>query len=238
MFKFYTDFAKELDMLHDMLGCGGQIGGAVDRAGQYGIPYEVAAKIRPGKKCPALADFLKKQYADFGAELKQSVRHHNAFWKKRGEFYRNKFEKILEHEMPDYTVRLSVQLGGISDWHGTSISIYAFEYLQPFKDGHEIQTLVWESMLSQTFQDVRKKYGANEIDDHNVWGISELTAVSIYQTDFYTSDWAIGYPVLKPHQRAIKKLYQNRKNWQSYLDKAVKYFQKKPLKQADKKCSR
>jgi hypothetical protein len=233
LFNFYIDFDGELDTLLYMLGGGDKIS-AADRAYQYGIPSDIAAKVKHGKKCPALASYLKKQYSDFDGELKQSLKFHKKFWAKHGDFYRKKFQKILEHKMPDYSVRLNMQAGGISNWHGTDISINAFDYLRHFKTGMMMQALVWESMLSQAFIDIRKKYAPADIDDHKVWGISELTAVAIYQTDFCKSDWDIGYRELAPHQNAIKKLYENRKNFSDYLDKAVAYFKKK----AGEKCIR
>jgi hypothetical protein len=237
LFDFYLDEQGEYDTLLFMLG-GGDMDASIDRADMYGIPSDIAAKIRPGKKCPALATFLKSRYAEFGAELKQSLKFHNAFWAKNGAAYRKRFESILGHEMPTYSVMLSVQTGGISNWHGTYISINAFDYLRPFKSEHMIVTLVWESMLSQAFQDIRKKYDADEIGDRDVWGASELTAVAIYQTDFSVSDWPIGYRKLEPHRAAVKNLYRKRANFESYLDKAVRYFKKHPLDKAGKKCSR
>jgi hypothetical protein len=80
--------------------------------------------------------------------------------------------------------------------------------------------------------------GENETDDHNVWGVSELAAVSVYQTDFCASDWPIGYSELEPRRQDMKKMYQKRADWQSYLDKAVVYFKKNPLNKAGEKCSR
>jgi hypothetical protein len=229
LFDFYIDFDGELDVLHDMLA--GDVGN-VDRAAQYGIPSDIAAKVKPGKKCPALKSFLKKSYGDFEAELSQSLAFHKKYFKKSP--ICAKLEKIVGHKIPTYTVRLNVQTGGISNWRGTDISINAFDYLRNFKGGFAEQALVWESMLSQAFQDIRRKYGGDYLDDYNVWGISELTAVAIYQTDFFASDWPIGYPQLEPRRRNLKKLYQARKNWPSYLDAAVASFKKRPLEKTGK----
>jgi hypothetical protein len=98
-----------------------------------------------------------------------------------------------------------------------------------------IKSLVWESMLSQAFIDIRKKYSRDEIDDCNVWGISELTAIAIHQTDFCASDWKIGYRELAPRQDAVKKLYKECKNRQSYLDAVVGHFKNDPLKKEKQK---
>jgi hypothetical protein len=218
LFNFYIDEDKEYDALAYMLS-GGDASDTVDRAGQYGIPSDIA---RPGG---ALKNYLRKKYAEFGAELKQSLAYHEKFWNQKtsGE-YRAGFEKILEHEMPDYDVRLSCQLGGMSDWYGTDISINAFEYLGRFKSGHMIQALVWESMLSQIFQDIRRRWNAEEIDDKKVWGVSELGAVSIYQTDFFKSDWPIGYRELEPYRAAVKKLYASRESFRGFLEKSTELF--------------
>jgi len=232
LFDFYIDERGEYQGLLAMLN-GDFTSNAQYRAEGYGIPNDIAAQIRADAECPALATFLKQRYREYHAELRQSLRFHKKFWKQHGAEYKEKFEKILGHEMPTYTVRLALQASGFSNWHDPDITCYAFEYLRPYKTGHMILTLVWESMLSQTFIDIRKKHPESDIDDYNTWGISELTAVvGVYQTDIspQSGDWDIGYSELVPYQKKIRELYRNRKNFDDYLEKAVKYFKKNPLK--------
>lgn len=231
LFKFYLDEQGEYRTLLGMLG-GQDASNTVNRAYQYGIPADIASKVKYGKDCPELKSFLHKKYKEFSAELKQSLKFHKKFWKKDSPFYKEKIEKILGHKMPTYLIRLNMQTDGISNWSGTDISINAFKYLQRFKSGHMILDIIWESMLSQTFIDIRKKYSKKDINDLNVWGISELTAtIGIYQNDISpTSIWDIGYMELVPYQDTIRKLYKNRKSFEDYLDKVVEYFKKNPLK--------
>ncbi|HNY25032.1 MAG TPA: hypothetical protein PKJ33_00580 [Alphaproteobacteria bacterium] len=230
LFKFYLDELGEYRTLLGMLG-GQDASNTVNRADQYGIPADIASKVKYGKDCPELKFFLHQKYKEFSAELKQSLKFHKKFWKKNSPFYKEKIERILGHKMPTYSIRLNIQTGGISNWSGTNISINAFEYLQRFKTGHMIRDIIWESMLSQTFIDIRKKHSKKVINDFNVWGISELTAtIGIYQTDISpTSVWDIGYKELVLYQNKIRELYRNRKNFEDYLDKVVEYFKKNPL---------
>jgi len=225
LYNFNIDQNGEYEILKYMLS-GNTITNTVDRANQYGIPAEIA------KNDQKLKDYLNNKYIEFEKELEQSLAYHKQFWdEKRCDEYKQKFESILGHEMPEYNVRLNCQVGGISNWSGTDISIDAFRYLYPFKSGHMVMLIIWESMLSQTFMDVRKKWSSKEINDKNVWGLSELTAVAgIYQTDFYPqADWIIGYPELAPFHNTIKKLYAERKSFADYLEKAVKFFQENPI---------
>jgi hypothetical protein len=201
-----------------MLG-GGGVAPDFDRAGQYGVPPDVTDITR----------WLAEKYKEFDVELKQSLLFHQKFWEAHSDYYRKKFESVLGHEMPAYNVRLNAQADGISDWGGTNISINAFMYLRPFKTGEMVRDLVLESMLSQTFMNVRKRRGAPEMNDKNVWGLAELTAIAIYQTDFCKSDWQIGYKELEPHRGNIKKIYAERKNFQTYLDAAIAYFKNNRL---------
>ena len=226
LFNFYANKRGELETLQSMLA--GDIGG-VDRAQQYGIPPDIADRVERGKQSDELQQYLFEKYRMLEKELTQSLRFHQKFWDKNSAHYAKRFAKILGHEMPPYTVRLNVQADGISNWSGTDVSINAFTYLGPWKEGMMIQAMILETMLSQTFIDIRKKWPEEELDNLHAWGAAELSALAIYQTDFCESDWAIGYPQLEPHRGAIKKLYALRKDFQSYLENVVKYFKKSPL---------
>jgi hypothetical protein len=223
LFNFYIDKDQEVSAAaHILFGC--DMSSTIDRASQYGIP---AGDAQSEDK---LKEFLHDRHAMFAKELKQSLAYHKHFWnEKTCSEYREKFENILGHEMPDYNVRLDCQLQGISNWTDPNISISAFGYLRPFKYGEMVVELIWESMLSQTFVDVRKKWTIDAINDKNVWALSELAAVSIYQTDFCKSDWAIGYPELEPFRQTIKKIYAGRKNFADFLAQGVKFFQDNPI---------
>lgn len=232
LFKFYTDEAAELSCLQDMFH--GWSGVTVEeRARQYGIPAHIARKSEGTKRRnAALAAFLKAGYQTYGKELKQSLSFHRAFWKKDSPAYLARLEKIFGHKLPPYRVRLNLQCDGISDWHGTDISINAFLYLRPHKSGHW-ESLLWELILSLTFQDIRKKVSPAELSDNQVWGISELTAVCVIQIAFQDdkTDWSIGYPELEPRRAEIKALFRARKDFDDYLDKTISCFRDAPLRQ-------
>jgi hypothetical protein len=228
LFEFYIDQAGELDVLEHML-CGDDEQSGIDRAGQYGIPYDIAAKVRPDQPCRELAGYLSDSYRGLDRELKQSLSFHKNFWDKNSDFYRKKFEAILGRAMPQYTVRLNVHADGISNWHGTDISINAFTYLRPFKEGEMIRDIIWVSMQSRTFIEIRKTRDVSAMNDRNVWGLTELAAVAIYQTDFCKSDWPIGYRELQSRQSHVKKLYAERKDFQEFLESAFEYFKNDPI---------
>ena len=101
-----------------------------------------------------LKDFLHEKYVLYAAELELSLKFHTRFWDNDGRCYVETAEKIMQICFPDYKVRLSVQLGGISDWNGANIAVNAFCYLYADKSEH-IRIVLWETILSQTFQIIR-----------------------------------------------------------------------------------
>ena len=223
MFKFYTDKAEEFDNLFNMIIDKHDSSNTINRAAQYGIPANIISD-KTGKKLQA---FLYSQYKLFARELKQSVRFHKSFMSKNGAQIRNILEKIFEHDIPTYNVRLDSQITGMSDWYTNKICINAFSYLQRFKARHMLLSLIWETALSLTFIDIRKKYSQKQISDKKVWAISELTAMAIWKSEFSEYDWHgvnVGYSELLPYQDKISKLYQSRKNFAEFLDSAVKLF--------------
>lgn len=229
-FLFYSDENEEAAVLSEMLS--GWSGVSVEsRAKQYGIPADVAALCGCQKEVPLrLRDFLHEKYVLYAAELKQSLMFHTAFWDNEGRGYVEAAEKIMQVRFPDYKVRLSVQLGGISDWEGTRIAANAFCYLYANKSEH-IRIVLWETILSQTFQIIRSRYPAEIICDEAVWGISELTALLILGEILGLNvDAGFGdYVQLNPHIPAFKDFYQKRRDFNDYIDKTVQHMRQNPL---------
>ncbi len=121
-------------------------------------------------------------------------------------------------------------MGGISDWKGTNIAANAFCYLYADKSEH-IRIILWETVLSQTFQLIRGKYSAEIVCNEMVWGISELTALLILgeilgvNVDAGFSD----YVQLNPYIPAFKSFYLRRNDFEDYIDKTVQHMRQNPF---------
>ena len=229
-FKFYLDWKGEFQALQGMFyGWSGM--SVKERAHQYGIPYDVAKKSRGTKKeNNFLERFIKQGYKIYKKELKQSLSFHKKFWKKNSKKFSKIIERIFGHKIPTYTVRLNLQCGALSDRDGTDISINAFSYLKPNKFIH-IDDLLWEMIFSQIFMRIRKENSKKELSDDLVWGVAELTCISIIQIeiDGDTTNWPIGYAELEPRRQKVKDMYRKSKNFYDYLEKAIAYFKDNPL---------
>jgi len=229
LFKFYTNETEEFETLFGMILSKMDATNTINRVAQYGIPSSITLD-KTGK---LLKKFLHDKYKMFGRELKQSLRFHKSYLSKNNAHIYQTLCDIFGHDIPTYHVRLDIQLAGISNWNDTNISINAFSYLNRYKENHALLSLIWETALSQTFIDIRKKYSARQINDKKVWAISELTAIAIWKIEFYKYDWDgvnVGYPELIPYQDKISKLYKSRKNFDEYIDSAVKIFKTIKLK--------
>ena len=125
-------------------------------------------------------------------------------------------------------------MAGTSDWFGTDISIFAFSYLFKLNNEHNLLlSLIWETALSLTFMNVRKKYSERYINNKKVWAIAELTAITIWKQEFSEYDWSavnVGYTELLPYEKQICKLYKTRKSFDNYIDSVVKTFKKVKIK--------
>ncbi len=229
-FIFYYNQSEEAEVLNCMLSEWSGTSPEV-RAKQYGIPIEIAKTcLGDGDVSQPLRSFLSEMYVLYAAELEQSLAFHRQFWQGRGADYVDAVERAMEYKLPDYTVRLSVQLGGMSDWGGENIAINAFCYLYADKLEH-IRIILWEMILSQTFQAVRRKYPAEVIDDNLVWGIAELTSLAVLTDILHLNeDFEFGdYLQLNPYISAIKGFYRERVSFSEYLDTAVAYVRKQPF---------
>ena len=223
LFKFYTNESEEFDTLRNLVLCQNDASHTINRAEQYGIPCDII-KDKTGK---LLKLFLHYKYKSLKKEHKQALRFHKSIISKKSSQIQQVLMAIFDHDIPQYNVRLNVQVNGTSDWYGTNISINAFSYLMRYKENHTLLSLVWETALSQTFIDIRKKYSERQISNKKVWAISELTAVAIWKNEFSKYDWNgvnVGYFELLPYQDKITKLYKSRKNFDEFLDSAVKLF--------------
>ena len=225
LFKFYINELSEYqDLFNMVIKTDVDTSSSRNRATQYSIPASVA-NDKTGK---LLKKFLHNQYVLYKNELKCALRFSKKFSTQNDNNVRQRLESVFEHSIPQYTVRLNVQMAGTSDWFGTDISIFAFSYLFKLNNEHNfLLSLVWETALSQTFIDIRKKYSERQISNKKVWAIAELTAVAIWKNEFSEYDWNgvnVGYSELLPHQDKITKLYKSRKNFDEFLDSAVKLF--------------
>lgn len=231
LFKFYSSESGEYKELFDLvLSSDTDASSSVNRAKQYSIPTAITTD-KTGK---LLKNFLHTQYRTYKNELKNAIKFAKKFDKEYGEDIKARLESVFEYKIPQYNVRLNVQMAGTSDWVGTNISIYAFCYLFKLNSEHNMRLcLVWETTLSQTFIAIRKKYSKQQISDKKVWAIAELTAVTIWKSEFSEYDWGnvnVGYAELAPYQNKVLKLYKQRKNFDSYLDSAVKLFKNITIK--------
>lgn len=229
-FLFYCDENEEAAVLQEMLSKWSGVS-VESRAKQYGIPADVAALCgREKDVSQRLKDFLHEKYVLYAAELELSLKFHTRFWDNDGRCYVETAEKIMQICFPDYKVRLSVQLGGISDWNGANIAVNAFCYLYADKSEH-IRIVLWETILSQTFQIIRRRYPAEIACDKTVWGISELTALLILGEILGLNvDAGFGdYVQLNPYIPAFKGFYLGRSDFEDYIDKTVQHMCQNPL---------
>ncbi|MCQ2581406.1 MAG: hypothetical protein MJ170_00285 [Alphaproteobacteria bacterium] len=223
LFKFYIDEKNEYNDLFGMITGDTDITNSVNRAAQYAIPLNIAQD----KTGTLLKQFLHDKYKTYSQELKQALCFHKSYISKNNKHIYQQLKLAFNHDIPQYSVRLNMQIAGMSDWYGTDISIYAFDYVSKWKENNMLLSLIWETALSQTFIDIRKKYTKKQICDKKVWAISELTAIAIWKKYFSEYDWNsvnVGYPELIKHQTKISKLYETGNGFDTYLDNAVKLF--------------
>ena len=159
-FLFYCDENEEAAVLQEILSKWSGVS-VESRARQYGIPADVAALCGREKDVSSrLKDFLHEKYVLYAAELELSLKFHTRFWDNDGRCYVETAEKIMQICFPDYKVRLSVQLGGISDWNGANIAVNAFCYLYADKSEPVSYThldVYKRQVLLQTSQEYRPK---------------------------------------------------------------------------------
>ncbi len=226
MYTFYLSKQEEINILNEMLS--GETGCTKEgRAEQYHIPLAIAQKCTGQKDPPKeLVNFVNKVYQEKGKDLEKSLVFHSDFWGENGDRCCKKLHQLMDQKIPEFRVRLQVLCDGISDWEGTNVAINAFQYLDKSIAWDAI--LIWETILSLTFQRIRKKYPRKIYSDEIVWAVAEMTSCAIINTDFNVN-WKIGYLQLAPHQDKVLEIYKGRKDFPDFLEKMLDYFKNKEI---------
>jgi len=226
MFSFYTDFDIEYDLLLYFLSY--PTGNTPrERAAQYNIPDNVFRAVSDGcDNGNVLKTFLQRQYRDNEQKLKEFINRATAIDYTK---YLTKLSEIFGYKIPDYKIRINTNHDGTSDWVGTD----GVSLRMDFDESEFLHFLMWEVILSQTFQLLRKMPAAADLPDmdsdmsgKSIWGIAEVTAwvITEFSDDFKFQKHTIGYPQLVKYGDAAAKLYSNRSDFKDYLKKVIEYF--------------
>ncbi|MDR1071122.1 MAG: hypothetical protein LBL21_00560 [Rickettsiales bacterium] len=226
MFNFFIDFTTEYNLLLYFLSY--PTGNSPEeRAIQYKIPNEVSLQVRDGTdNGNALKRFLEKRYSDNEKKLKEFVDYASGLDYSE---YLARLSRIFGYDFPDYKIRINTNHAGTSDWTGTDGVSLRFD----FDQSEWMHYILWETILSQTFQLVRKMPEAKDFPDmdsdnsgKSVWGMAEITAwvITELSDDFHFKKHIIGYPQLVKYGDSAAKLYSERADFYDYLGKLVDFF--------------
>ena len=207
-------------------------GGLANRAAFMGIDYDLAKKIHGAKSYTEIKDDLDNlvtsRYQTVGDDLRKSIYDFSASW----DLCINEFSEIIieltQHNWfySNYICVVSAFHYGLSNWYGNVVA--RFYNADPIEQRY---VTAYEIVLSHIFHISRKYFNKNDVEDHIIWAISEITAALILNDGRLLELWGsnyvprveslTGYPSLFDLENKLMTVYKNRLNFMDYLNSAV-----------------
>jgi len=199
-----------------------------------GIDEQILKQIYGTKAYSEVEVLIKKlvqnRYAKESKRIDEAIEKYQIAWDKINDNFYQEVKKITgeDWQFPEYKVVVSPFHPGISNRGKNVVIRSAFEDPDGQKriTAHEILMIHIWSILDARYP------GAKKDSLKHFWGLNEITAVAILgleprlnslwtrKTQGY-DQYMANYPQLRPLQMKLKEIYLTKKDFNSYLQKAI-----------------
>jgi len=227
--KFVVDKNWDMQSIYSMFRSDGGFAGLAARAKHMCIEYDFAKMIHDSNDFSEIKESLEilvnNRYQEIGNGLKQSVKDYSLAWESIINEFSDIVIELTQHEWfyDNYVCVVSAFHIGLSNWYGNKVTrLYGVDPIE------QRGITAFEIVLSHVFHISRKYYNIEDVPDHVIWGISEITAMLILEDNRLMKLWGnnytpsvSGYHQLAELERKLRNAYSENEGFLNYLHTAI-----------------